>query len=362
MRSIVNPAEHDSLAEKIVEMRHALRTELDKENLSSLIVPFELDAYNTEATVGENLLFGAATGPKLMGRAIASNPYFQSVFRRTGLDRILYDMGIEIAENAVNLFSDLPPDHPFFQQLTFMTADDLPQYQVLLQRLKGKRFEDVSPDDQISIIRLSFLYIEPRHRFGLLTDELMQKIVDVRHDFHNGLPEDLADAIERYDPERYTSSASLLDNVLFGRISHKHLDGSERIRSILRKLLNDLGLFESVLAIGLDFNVGAGGRRLTSVQRQKLNFARALIRRSAFYIFNRPLPGLDHRVQDQIVRNTLELIHEDGRKPSIIWVLSNTSLAPLFDRVVVFDKGKLVEDGTHDILLEKNGIFKELVS
>jgi putative ABC transport system ATP-binding protein len=362
MRSIVNPAEHDGLAEKIVKMRHALRTELDKENLSSLIVPFELDAYNTEATVGENLLFGAATGPKLMGRAIASNPYFQSVFRRTGLDRILYDMGIEIAENAVNLFSDLPPDHPFFQQLTFMTADDLPQYQVLLQRLKGKRFEDVSPDDQISIIRLSFLYIEPRHRFGLLTDELMQKIVDVRHDFHNGLPEDLADAIERYDPERYTSSASLQDNVLFGRISHKHIDGSERIRSILRKLLNDLGLFESVLAIGLDFNVGAGGRRLTSVQRQKLNFARALIRRSAFYIFNRPLPGLDHRVQDQIVRNTLELVHQDGRKPSIIWVLSNTSLAPLFDRVVVFDKGKLVEDGTHDILLEKNGIFKELVS
>jgi putative ABC transport system ATP-binding protein len=271
-------------------------------------------------------------------------------------------MGIEIAENAVNLFSDLPPDHPFFQQLTFMTADDLPQYQVLLQKLKGRRFEDVSAEDRVSIIRLSFLYIEPRHRFGLLTDELMAKIVDVRREFHDGLPKDLADAIERYDPERYTSSASLLDNVLFGRISHKHLDGSERIRSIVRKLLNTLGLFDSVLAIGMDFNVGAGGRRLTSVQRQKLNLARALIRQSAFYIFNRPLPGLDHRVQDQIVRNALELIHQGGRKPSIVWVLSNTSLSNLFDRVVVFEKGKLVEDGTHEGLIEKNGIFKELVS
>jgi putative ABC transport system ATP-binding protein len=220
----------------------------------------------------------------------------------------------------------------------------------------------VTAEDRVSIIRLSFLYIEPRHRFGLLTEELMAKIVEVRQDFHDSLPDDLADAIERYDPQRYTSSASLMDNVLFGRISHKHLDGSERIRSIVRKLLNTLGLYDRVLAIGLDFNVGAGGRRLTSVQRQKLNLARAVIRHSAFYIFNRPLPGLDHRVQDQIVRNVLEMIHQGDRKPSIVWVLSNTALANLFDRVIVFDKGKLVEDGTHDGLIEKNGIFKELVS
>ncbi|MBL0373648.1 ATP-binding cassette domain-containing protein [Rhizobium sp. KVB221] len=362
MRSIVNPAEHQDLVERIVEIRHALRTELDEENLSSLVVSFEPGAYNTEATVGENLLFGTATGPQLMGRAIGSNQYFLSVMRRTGLDRILYEMGLEIAENAVNLFGDLPPDHPFFQQLTFMTADDLPQYQLLLQKLKGKRLEDVAPDDLVSIIRLSFLYIEPRHRFGLLTDELMAKIVAVRQEFHEGLPADLSDAIERYDPERYMTAATLLDNVLLGKISHKHPDGSERIRSIIRKLLFSLGLYESVLSIGLEFNVGAGGRRLTSVQRQKLNLARAIIRRSALYVFNRPLASLDLRIQDQILRNVLELLRKNVDAPTILWVLSNSSMSELFDRVVVFDKGKLVEDGTHAALIESNGIFRELVS
>ncbi|MDB5526795.1 MAG: hypothetical protein JWM58_4558 [Rhizobium sp.] len=362
MRSIVNPADHEDLVARIVDMRHALRTELEQEDLSSLVVSFEPGAYNTEATVGENLLFGTATGPQLMGRAIASNKYFLSVVTRTGLDRIMYEMGLEIAANAVDLFSDLPPDHPFFQQLTFMTADDLPQYQVLLQKLKGRRFEDVAPEDQAKIIRLSFLYIEPRHRFGLLTDELMAKIVEVRRDFHDGLPKDLADAIERYDPEKYMASATLLDNVLLGRISHKHLDGSERIRSIVRKLLNDLGLYDSVLAIGMDFNVGAGGRRLTSVQRQKLNLARAIVRRSSYYIFNRPLPSLDLRVQDQILRNVLDLLRKNAGTASILWVLSNTLLSELFDRVIVFDKGKLVEDGTHAALIENNGIFKELMS
>jgi putative ABC transport system ATP-binding protein len=243
-----------------------------------------------------------------------------------------------------------------------MTADDLPQYQVLLQRLQGKRFEDVAQEDRVSIIRLSALYIEPRHRFGLLTDELMAKIVDFRHQFHEGLPADLQGAIERYDPDRYMAATTLMDNILFGRISHKHPDGSERVRSIIRKLMNSLGLYDSVLAIGMEFNVGAGGRRLTSVQRQKLNLARALVRRSPYYVFNRPLPSLDGRIQDQILRNVLELLHSDGRDPTVIWVLSDTSLSGLFDRVIVFDKGRLVEDGTQETLLANNSIFKELVS
>jgi putative ABC transport system ATP-binding protein len=46
----------------------------------------------------------------------------------------------------------------------------------------------------------------------------------------------------------------------------------------------------------------------------------------------------------------------------VVWVLSNTALSDLFDRVIVFDKGRLVEEGTHETLLENNGIFKELVS
>ncbi len=362
LRTTVDPAEHPELAARIVDMRHALRKELEDEDLSSLVVSFEPGAYNTEATVGENLLFGTATGPALRGRAISKNAYFRSVVGRTELDRALFDMGYSIAENAVELFSDLPPDHPFFQQLTFMTADDIPIYQQLVQKLKGKSLAQASEEERSRIIRLSFLYIEPRHRFGLLTEELMAKIVDVRREFHDGLPEDLQGEIERYDPDHYTASASLMDNVLFGRISHKHADGSKRIRTIVSDLLNTLGLHEQVLAIGLDYNVGAGGKRLTSFQRQKLNLARALVRRSDYYILNRPLPGLDHRLQDEIARDVLKLVKRDGRNPAVVWVLSNAGLSHLFDRIMVFDRGMLVEDGTHATLVENNGIFKELVS
>src|SRR6266496_2829084 len=110
-------------------------------------------------------------------------------------------MGLEIARKVVDLFRDLPADHHFFQQLTFMTADEMPDYQMLLQRLQDIPFGKVSEPDRDRMIGLTFSYIEPRHRFGLLNDDLVRRIVEARTSFYRGLPEDLKAAIERYDIE-----------------------------------------------------------------------------------------------------------------------------------------------------------------
>ena len=70
LRSSVDPLTHEELTTHIVKLRHTFREELDKAGLSNLVVPFEPDRYNIEATVGENLLFGTAIGEQLVGRAI----------------------------------------------------------------------------------------------------------------------------------------------------------------------------------------------------------------------------------------------------------------------------------------------------
>jgi putative ABC transport system ATP-binding protein len=362
LRSTVDTAVHVTLAGHIVDVRAALRERMQESDLASIVVPFDFDAYNIQATVGENLLFGSMKRPAMNNRRLAAHPYFQALFRETGLSNDLYTMGLEIAENAVELFHDLPPDHPFFQQLTFMTADDIPTYQALLQKLTSRKFDDATPEERSSIIRLSFAYIEPRHRFGLLTDELTAKIVSARKQFHENIPEDLAAVIERYDPEHFISSASLMDNVLFGRIAYQQADASSRIRGIMGELFDSLDLFDDVLSIGLEFDVGSGGKRLTMVQRQKLNLARALLRRSDYFILNRPLSALDQRVQDQITHNIVNDLHKEGERPTIVWVLSNAKLAEIFDRILLFDRGSLVEAGNFPELSEQNGMFKELLS
>ncbi|WP_137129190.1 ABC transporter ATP-binding protein [Rhizobium sp. FY34] len=361
LRSQVDTDAHQTLTDRIVEVRQALRRRLSEEDLGHIVAPFEADAYNRQATVGENLLFGTMKKP-MNPQILATHPYFRRIISETGLGAHLYEMGLEIAENAVELFRDLPPDHPFFQQLTFMSADDIPAYENLLQKLQGTTIDKASASERSAIIRLSFSYIEPRHRFGLLTQKLMDEIVEARRQFYANIPADLSAAIERHDAQRFTASTSLMDNVLFGRLSLQEVDTTERIRAITRSVFAELGLEDHVLSIGLDFEVGSQGRRLTNVQRQKLNLARALLKRSDYFIFNRPLSALDQRAQDLIVTHVMQDLHKDGQRPAIIWVLPNAHVSELFDRILVFDNGNLVESGRFEELATTNGMFKQLLS
>jgi putative ABC transport system ATP-binding protein len=361
LRSQVDVTAHHALTDRIVEIRQAMRRRLQDADLEEIVAPFEAHAYNLQATVGENLLFGTMR-QGMTGQALAAHRYFRKVMGESGVSAQLYAMGLAIAENAVELFRDLPPDHPFFRQLTFMSADDIPAYEALLQKLQNTPFEEASPADRTSIIRLSFSYVEPRHRFGLLTQDLMAQIVTAREAFYADIPADLAERIERHDAEQFTASVSLMDNVLFGRLSFQEVDTTERIRQTIRDLFEELGLADHVLSIGLDFDVGSQGRRLNTVQRQKLNLARALLKRSDYFIFNRPLSALDQRAQDKIVTNILKDLHEEGRRPAIVWVLPNAQISELFDRILVFENGNLAESGSFEELSGKNGMFNQLLS
>ncbi len=350
-----------AVAAEIVALRRDLREELNRRDMNNLVIPFEEDAYNTEAPVAENLFFGMMPDPKASTRAIVKTPYFRTIMRESGLGDALFKMGQGIAESTVELFKDLPPDHPFFEQLTYMRGDEIPTYQHLLQRLRHNATP--SDEDRIALIRLSFFYVEPRHRFGVLDEALMRKIVEVRHQFHANLPQELQGYIERYDPNAYLTSGTLIDNIVFGKLNHRYSDAIPKLREIGGELLRKRPeLYHALMALGLESNVGAGGRRLNNLQRLKLSLARALIRRSDYYIFNRPLSGLDHHLQEHIVEAALAFLAKSGDNPAVVWVLSNTPLAKHFKRVLAFDGGTLVEDGTYDTIVESGTVYKQLIA
>jgi putative ABC transport system ATP-binding protein len=344
-RSTIDPAQYPELAQAIVGMRKAIPDELAARNLRNVIAVFEPDAYNPEATVGENLLFGNPTGPALQFETIAANQHFRRVVGRNGLGQALFDMGFQIAEQAVELFAGLPPDHPFFEQLTFMSPEDIPRYEKLLPQLRGRGFADATDAERTQIIRLSFAYNELRHRFGLLTGDLQQMIVDSRRAFHADMPPELAGAIEPYDPALYIASASILDNALFGRVSNRFATEIGTVHTVINDLFRRLGLYEMIYAVGLEFHIGTAGKRLSVLQRQKLNLARAMVRRSDYYVFNRPLSVADPLTQERILRNVLDLIAAERGEAGVLWVLSNAELSRHFGRVVTFRSGGVASDG-----------------
>ncbi len=343
--SVLDTSANPDLADQIVALRRDFQAELTRRGKADLVVPFDADIYNPAAPVLDNLLFGVFTDVKDPAGMAEGTAIFNKFVMDIGLGRRLYDLGIALAEVTVELFDDLPPDHPFFERLTYMAPEDLPVYKALLQRLRGVDFEQVSAEDRQKIIALSYDYVEPLNRFGLLDDALMAQIVAARAPQATLFPAHLSPLFERYDADRYLTAGNLIDNIVFGKVNQKFSDADRQIRSILMGLLaRKPQLYRSLLCVGFGFNIGAGGRRLTVQQRQKLNFARALIRRSDYYVFNRALSALDPGLQEQILKDALAFLEAEGDDPAIIWIVGSPAFARHFQRTITIADGAVEED------------------
>jgi putative ABC transport system ATP-binding protein len=363
LRGTIDPVVQRDLAESILSARRAVRHRLAAEEYSGLVELFDPASYTSQATIGENLLFGTFGQQQMSAEDLAAHPYLRKLLASLELDRTLFEMGREIAATAIELFADLPPDHPFFEQLSFMTAEQIPDYQGALGRVQGQTYDTAGEEDRQRFIRLPFVYIEPRHRMGLIDEAMQERLLEARRRFKDGLPPELAAAVEFYDPESYNRNASIQDNILLGRISYGVAGGEGKVLGIIRSVLAELGLEDNVLRVGLDFNVGTGGKRLSQGQRQKVLFGRALIRNPDILIVNRALTALDRPSQNAIMKRVLGALSGDhGRKVGIVWTTPVPSMAMDFERVIVMDNGRVVEDGPPNELLKTEGYFARLVA
>lgn len=362
LRGKIDPAVDPQLAEQVMTARRALRERLVEAPLSELVEPFDPNKYNQHANLAENLLFGTAVGETFAPGNLASNAYFLEVLAETGLDEELYKMGRQIARTVIELFSGLPEDHPFFEQLSFMSADEIPEYEAIIAR-SSESLDKAKTEEKTRLLRLPFAYIEPRHRLDLMNDELEARVLEARKKFAEDLPEELAGAIEFYEPEAYNAASSLQDNVLLGRVAYGIADAQEKVHAAVRSVLEDLSLHDAVFQVGLNFDVGSSGKRLTSVQRQKLALARALLKRPDLLVVNRAFSSLNSGSQDRMVQRVLEATGDgDARnKSGVFWVLQNPGSALRFDHALVFEDGTVVEQGKPDELAKKESKLAELI-
>ena len=360
LRGTINAAQRPDLAEKILKARHALHEHLQDGTYAGLVEPFNSDHYNKNLSVAENLLFGTALGKQFDGDNLAADPYVMSVLQKTGLDLDLQRMGLTIAETMVELFSGLSPDNPLFEQYSFISADELPNVRLLLQRLGGKGIEAVPEADRIRLMTLPFRYIEARHRLGLIDAAMEERILEARRTFAEGLPANLRDSVEFYDFERYNGAATLQDNILFGRLVYGQAQAGERIGTLIAQVLDELGLRDSAIEVGLEYNVGVGGKRLPASQRQKLGIARALIKRPQLVVVNEAVAMFDGRTQDRLRDNILAEARDADH--GLVWIANRASQAEPFDQIVVMQAGRVVAQGSPSDLAAKGGLYTDLMA
>ena len=116
--------------------------------------------------------------------------------------------------------------------------------------------------------------------------------------------------------------------------------------------------FAQSMPEGLDTNVGENGAMLSGGQRQRVAIARALLCDAPFLILDEATSALDTE-SERHIQDALQLLQQNRTSIVIAHRLSTIESA---DKIIVMDQGKIVEQGTHQSLLEKKGVYAQLHS
>ncbi len=131
----------------------------------------------------------------------------------------------------------------------------------------------------------------------------------------------------------------------------------DQLRELASHAFGDERLLEEIMAIGLDFEVGSKGDKLSGGQKQKVAIARALLKDAPIIIMDEATASLDNTSQ-ALIQNLLETDYKGCK--TVVAVIHRLDLTPAYDRIFMMKAGRIVEQGTYDELMERKGEFYAL--
>jgi len=147
------------------------------------------------------------------------------------------------------------------------------------------------------------------------------------------------------------SNETIFENIRYGRLDATFDEVIAAARA------DDAHEFKELLPHRYDTTIGEQGLKLSGGQRQRLAISRAMLKDAPILLLDETTSSLDTQ-SEKHVQKALERLMEGRTTVMIAHRLSTVEKA---DKIFVLDHGCLVEEGTHEILLEKGGFYARLV-
>ena len=164
--------------------------------------------------------------------------------------------------------------------------------------------------------------------------------------------EEIAEKIAYVPQKPFVFSGTIKENILYGskqKVSEDELITAAKNARIYNEIQNDLGGFNGA--------VNENGSNLSGGQRQRLALARVMLQSPELIIFDEATSALDN-TNEAIIQENIETLFKG--KTTILIAHRLTTLKNC-NRILIFDKGKIAQEGTFDNLSKEQGLFQDFL-
>ncbi len=356
LREKLNMDANRDLVENLISARHNFQTRHGEE-VREDVEFFNKDSFMLHSKLGENLTFGAPNDDSFKDENLHENQFILDFLDQEGLKQEFLELGSDLARSSMELLRSLGESTELFEDLP-IERDDVEWCGRLVEHLEKKGIEGLTPEEKVRLLQLALRYQVGRHKLVAVDMDFMLKIVAARKHFMERIEEEMPGAFDFYHEDAYIHSNNILDNIIFGHIKSDSAGAEERVNQQIMQLLIEENVLERVVEIGLDFNVGSMGDHLSGGQRQKIALARAFLKEPPILILDEATSALDNASQTRI-QNLLE--RKWKGKSTVIAVVHRLDTLKGYDKIAVMKAGKIIEMGSYQELIDKQGTFYELI-
>ena len=355
LNTVLPKDQNGELVTRILRVRRKFQKNFG-EKLAEYVEFFNDNKYLYYSSVIENLTFGTANEEQFQNENLLHNSDFLAFLEDAQLSRPLLSLGGQLAEQTVDILGNMPPDKLLFEMSPIL-PEELDEYKQVVERTKKTKLHRLNAEDRSKLLQLSFRFTPGIHRTVALPQIIENLIVEGRAMFRDKISAEAPQTFTFFDASRYIHSETILNNIFFGKMKGLDPRAQEKINQSIIHLLIEEDFLEKVIEIGMQFEVGSKGDRLSGGQKQKLAIARVFLKKPRILIMDEATSALDNSSQARI-QNILE--NRWKGKSTLIAVVHRLDIIRNFDRVAVMKAGKIGEIGTYDELIAKKGLLYEL--